>query len=190
MAKGPIRTKQDQGIIYSGCTTPTLAEIFDLTNREVMDRLKGKCEPIGDFNGAPRYAIKDAAPHLVQPLLDVEEFIKSLSPAKLPPALQDQYWKAQNSRLKYELERGDLWRTERVFSVFAETLKEMRQGILMFEDTLEDATGLTSEQREHVRKMTDSLLHNLESRIVENFELYVAPEDEHGADARFPAKPE
>lgn len=167
--------------IHEGVTVTTLAQIFALDHKDVNKRLVGKITPVS--NGKDRfvrYRIRDAAPFLIDLKVDPEEYLKNLSPSKLPPALQDSFWKALLSRQKYEENKGDLWRTARVFEVVSAAFKVIRLTVLMFNDTVSQQVELSDRQRQIIQDLTDGLLANLHASLVEEFEMYVASNDEHG----------
>lgn len=172
------RSPDAQAIIYDGVTTTTLGEMFGLDHKEVRKRLTGKVQPVDTKRMT--YRVRDAAPYLIDLKIDPEEMIKSLSPSKLPPALQDSFWKALNSRQKYEENRGELWRTERVFEVVSSAFKVIRMTIMMVEDTIEQRTVLTQEQRIIIREIMDGLMTSLRDKLREEFAFFTPAEDEHG----------
>lgn len=173
------RSEDLQHAIYDGVTLTTLGEIFGLDHKEVKKRIVGRVKSHGGVKN-PIYRIRDAAPYLCEIKTDPEEMIKSLSPSKLPSALQDAFWKAQISRQKYEENRGDLWRTQRVFEVISSAFKTIRLTVLMFVDTVSQRTEMSLEQRRIIQELGDGLLESLVTKLREEFALYDPPEDEHG----------
>lgn len=173
------RSADAQAIIYDGVPVTTLGEIFGLDHKEVKKRLVGRVQPVDTKKLT--YRIRDAAPYLVEIKTDPEEMIKSLSPSKLPPALQDAFWKAQNSRQKWEENRGDLWRTTRVFEVVSGAFKVIRLTLMMLPDTLSQRTALTDEQRKIIQDVAvDGLMLMLGEKLREEFAFYTPTDDEHG----------
>lgn len=167
--------------IHGGVTVTTLAQIFGLDHKDVNKRLTGKITPVGSAKDRyVRYRVRDAAPFLIDLKVDPEEYLKSISPSKLPPALQDAFWKAMNSRQKYEENKGDLWRTSRVFEVVSAAFKVLRLTILMFNENVSQQTELSEKQRSIIQGLTDGLLQSLADALIEEFEMYVPPNDEHG----------
>lgn len=175
-------TEQELTAILEGVTSTALGQIFALDHKEVNKRLVGKVTPVPNVGKDKfvRYRIRDAAPFLVDYKLDPEEYLKNLSPSKLPPPLQDAFWKALLSRQKYEENKGDLWRTERVFEVVSNAFKVLRLTILMFVDNVSQQTHLTDQQRDIIQKLSDGLLASLNTALVEKFENHVPAVDEHG----------
>lgn len=175
-------SQEDFAFIYDGVTATTLGQIFGLDHKEVNKRLIGRVQPVTKKAGDKylRYKIKDAAPYLIDLKINPEEHIKSLSPSKLPPALQDAFWKALLSRQKYEENKGDLWRTARVFEVVSNAFKVIRLTVLMFLDTVSERTELSVEQRRIIQELGDGLLASLKKALTEEFSLYAPAEDEHG----------
>ena len=168
-------------LIYDGVTVTTLSQIFDMDHKEVNKRVVGRVTPVSESNGRyAKYRIRDAAPYLIDHKVDPEEYLKNLSPTKLPPALQDSFWKAQLSRQKYEENKKDLWRTARVVEVVASAFKVVRLSILMFADNVQQQTELSEHQRKIIQGLTDGLLAELHRSLVDEFEMYVPAADEHG----------
>jgi hypothetical protein len=178
-----IRSEEIQALIYDGLPVTTLGEIFGLDHKAVNARIAGRVQPVrsGDpKNKVLKYRIRDVAPYLCELKTDPEELIKSLSPSKLPPALQDAFWKAQNSRQKYEENRGDLWRTARVFEVVSGAFKVIRLTLMMFTDTVSQRTALTVEQRRIIQELVDGLMASLKKALTDHFAFYEPQRDEHG----------
>lgn len=174
------QTQEQLDVMYGAVTATALSVIFAMDQKQVNKRLIGKVMPVGDGK-VLRYRIRDAAPHLVDMKFDVEEALKKIPPSKIPPALQDAFWKAQLSRQKFEENRGDLWRTSRVIEVMGTAFQVMRMQILMFRDTLQHHTELSDRQVKMLEKMSDDLLVGLRKALIDEFELYLSPDDEHGA---------
>lgn len=125
-----------------------------------------------DPNGARLYDLREVIRATSDAVLDpdvVADVIRSLKPKELPVEIQKEYWQAQIARQKFEENAADLWRTAAIVDVFAAVFKSLRQEILLFSDTIEAQTGLTSEQREVLFNLSDALLNNLHEALVRNF---------------------
>jgi hypothetical protein len=175
------QTQEQIDMLYGYVPVTALAAIFGLDPKQVNKRLVGKVSPNAEGK-VLRYRVRDAAPHLVDFKFDVEDAIKKLPPSKIPPALQDAFWKAQLSRQKFEENQGDLWRTSRVIEVMGTAFKITRMQIMMFRDSLQHQTELSDKQVKIIDKMSDDLLLSMRKALVDEFELYVPAPDEHGAD--------
>ena len=176
-----VRSSDLQAAIYDGVPATTLGEIFGLDHKEVNKRIVGRVNALPGTGKILRYRIKDAAPYLCEITTDPEELLKRLSAMKLPPALQDSFWKAQLSRQKFEENRKELWRTSRVFEVISGAFKVIRLTVLMFVDTVEQRTELTAEQRAIIQSLGDGLLKSLSKALQDAFVFYDPAPDEHGA---------
>lgn len=174
------KSSDDLLIVHQGATVSDLSVIFDMSPQEVNRRIVGKVVPKTVASKIPRYALREAAPYLCNVIFDPEEFIKKMAPEKLPPKLQDAFWKAQRSRLAYEEDKGDLWRTERVIGVLSDAFKAIRMTVLMFGDTLEQVTEITPEQRTLIQELGDGMLASLHTNLIAAFANYQPPADEHG----------
>lgn len=162
---------------FNGMTIPRLAQLFRLDRRTVTEKLR-PLRPTGERRGAPTYHVADAAPYLVDPIVDIEEYLKNIGPSDLPPSLQAQYWNAQNGKLKYKEQAGDLWRTQQVLEVLTGVFRSLTQSLRLLADRVEAQTGLTPEQRAIIeREVSDKAIDMLRQRLIEDFEFYVGIND-------------
>lgn len=174
------RSSEELTIIYRGASVSDLSQMFDLTPQEVNRRIVGKVVPVTAAHRTPRYKVREAAPYLCNVVFDVEEFLKDLPPSKLPPKLQDAFWKAQNSRQEFEQKKGDLWSTDRVIEIMSDVFKVIRMTALMFGETVAQQTELSPRQREILQELGDGLLETAHQKLVAEFADRVAASDEHG----------
>ena len=174
------KTAEDLVLMHQGASVADLSTIFNMSPQEVNKRIVGKVPPSRVQGKSIRYQIRDAAPFLVNVAFDPEEIIKNMAPEKLPSRLQKAFWEAQLARTKFEVEKGDLWSTQRVVEVLGKVFKAIRIAILMFNDTVEQETALSPEQRVILVRLGDRLLANAHKQLVEQFANYVPPADEHG----------
>lgn len=155
--------------VTSAVSASTLGTIFGTSTEKVRERI-GHLTPVAEFNGAPLYRIRDAAPYLVRPAgIDLEEVVRGLKPAQLPTALQKDFWAAQISRQKYEAEAGQLWYTDKVRVALGDIFKVIRQRVMQFSDTVDRQAGLTVPQRRLITELSDGLLEEMHTAIVEHF---------------------
>lgn len=162
---------------FDGMTVPRLAQLFRLDRRTVTEKLR-PLRPTGERRGAPTYHVVDAAPYLVEPIVDIAKYLAEVGPGDLPAPLQAQYWNAQNSKLKYKEQSGDLWRTSQVMEVFTGVFRSLTQSLRLLADRVEAQTGLTGEQRAIIEKeVSDKALNMLRKRLVEDFEIYSGIKD-------------
>lgn len=167
-------------MIYKGCSAGELAQIFDMSPADVNKRVVGNVISTNDGHRVPRYRLKDAAPYLCNVVFDIEQFLKDMSPAKLPPALQDAFWKAQKTRQQFEEAQGDLWRTQRVIEVLAEVFKTIRMTVMMMTDVIDQQTELSPQVRDIIQGIGDQMLDMAYKNLVKQFEDRVPADDEHG----------
>ena len=178
------RAEEEAKLIYIGATITQLSVAFRLSQNVVKQRLLGHVagsRPKGaSENDPPRYHIRDAAPYLCEPKVDIEEILKTISPSKVPPALSDVFWKGQKTRLEVMEKQGDLWSTERVVKILGEAFKPCRMAIMMFKEHVEQQEELSPSARSLLDGLSDDLLASLHQGLVETFADYVAQEDDHG----------
>lgn len=164
------RDRGELSQLFNGCSVSMLGQIFGLDNREVARRIVD-LEASGQRDGHPVYTLAEAARYLVDPIIDMESYIRSLKPSDLPVPLQKAYWSGLVEKQKWQENAKELWRTERVVDVFVDVFKKLRATLVMFDDTVESAVGLNEPQRKIVRQMADALLNDLRDGLIEEFQL-------------------
>lgn len=159
-----------------GMSATRLGEVFDLDVKTVKALLK-EIEPDGDRNGAPFWRIASAAPYLVTPEGDLEDYLRKMKPGDLPSKFQKEFWTALNLRAKYYRERGDLWSTEQVYAVLSEVLKIVRSTSRLFVDELESNSVLTYQHRKALQIELDKMLSMMREKVQDAFKNYDAAHD-------------
>lgn len=158
-------------LLRSGFSKNQLAEFFKKDIDTITVRLKD-VKPCGMRAGHPVYDFLDCCKRLVDPVIDIEEWVKKLRPNDLPVYLQQQFWQAQLSRQKFDENRGELWRTERIAQVLSDVFKTIRQRIVMTTDMVDQQTALTDTQRATIQSIMDALLSDIQKDLVEQFKDY------------------
>lgn len=167
--------------IFDGMSIGRLSQVFRMDRRKVQEKLLG-CRTHGQRNGYDVYLLAEAARYLVDPVVDIEEYVKKLKPSDLPASLSDQFWSSQNKRLKFLADSGQLWRTTKVLEVLTTAFRTLRQSILLFADTVENRHGLTDDQRKSLEQMSDGLIEELRRALVDQFEFRGGRDDQETAD--------
>lgn len=162
---------EDRQVIFRGATVNQLAEIFGMRDETVYRRIAG-IEPSGTGrNGALIYRIADAAPALLRlPITAdmVQEHIVRMRPTDLPPTLQKAYWDGAIARHRHLRIAGELWETQEVRAVAAETFQTLRQGLLLLPDQLRGEIDLDDKQQSIVQQIVDGLIEGLRERLIDN----------------------
>lgn len=154
--------------IYGGVSATWLAQIFGADKNTVRKKLAtAGIEIVGTRNGGSLYRIRDAAPYLVPPKVDLVSYIKGLRPNDLPPMLNDSYWSAMLKRQKWEENAKDLWRTEAVLEVLGDLNFSIRNTVNLWVEEVDRLKGLTSEQREIITTQADQLLQKIYTQLIE-----------------------
>lgn len=160
------RTNDEKSALFDGVSVSLLAAIFEKDKRTVSQAIRD-VEPSGMKGGFPVYRLKDAAPYLVEPVADLEEYLSKLKPQDLPAQLQKDFWAAQLSRQKFELNKGELWPTDKVVLALAEAFKKLKTGVMLFSDTVEARAELNERQRKIINELADALLEELRASLLE-----------------------
>lgn len=152
----------DIQLVIRGVTINWLAQAFSMDHRTVTTRLKD-CPPLKKKRGGSGllYDLATAAPYLVTPKFNVEEYIRTMKVEELPTRLQEGFWAAALKRQKWEENAGRLWRTERVVKLFSEVFLMVANDMRMWLDDLEAVASVTVEQR----KALDDAIAALQQKI-------------------------
>lgn len=164
-SNAPIAKAPDLGLVIGGVSAAWLGHVFGMDKNTVKKRL-AKCPVAGMNRGTPHYLIREAAAYLVNPKVDVEEYIRSLRPQDLPPHLNDTYWSALGKRQKVLADAKETWNTDDVLAVFGRVNMRIKSTVMLWVDEVDRVHGLTDEQREMLTRMADGLLEDIH-------ELYV-----------------
>ncbi|MEN3144665.1 DUF1441 family protein [Ochrobactrum sp. WV_118_8] len=141
--------------IVNGVSVQWLAKAFGYTRHHVEKRIRG-CRIVGSGDyGNPLYDLRDAAAYLVEPKIDLEEYFSKIKPEKLPERLRESFWNAKLKEQRWKRAAGDLWETEKVMTVFAEVLSNIRDKLQLIPDTVERLGGLDVKQWQMVRNLVD-----------------------------------
>lgn len=164
------KAMDDEGrsMLYDGCSKSQLGTLFGIDKRDIDEKIRD-VPPSGERMGYPIWRIKDVAPYLVPPQGNFEEAIKKMSPKDLPPMLTKEFWQAQHSRLKFEEDQGDLWRTADVIEKLSVVFKTLRMNLLLVNDQVERQTQLTEKQRKIIQGLIDSTLNQLADSLINAF---------------------
>lgn len=151
--------------VHAGVSVYWLAQIFGMGTGTVKKKL-AECPPMRKMRNATLYNLRQAAAYLVDPKVDLERYIKTLSAADLPPSLNKDYWEALLKRQKYEIAAGDAWRTEDVLEVFGDVFTHIKSSTQLWQSTIDRVHGLTNEQQATLSVLVDRLLDDLHARLV------------------------
>ena len=157
----------DADDVDTGVSVFWLAKHFGLEVSTVRKKMAG-CRAVKRKTSGHLYLLKDAAPYLVTPKMDPEQLIRSMKSQDLPPHLQNQFWQAAVTRLRWEKEAGELWLTEDVLDAFGDIFKLVKSSSQLWPDTLTEMVGLSDAQRESLVRQIDVLLNEIHAAIKNN----------------------
>lgn len=168
MASGGM-TFVDAGELKKPVTMNFLALVFDMDPATVKKRLL-TCPNIGTGRGNNKvYDFKTAVAYLVPPKMDIDAYIKSLDPNKLPNHINKTFWEAKRTRLKFMIEAGEAWLTEKVLSKFGEAAMMVKNRMQLVVEEMREL-GLTDEQSNRLRDILDKFQNDFHADLVQNAE--------------------
>lgn len=154
----------DLANVIRGVNVNWLAQAFEMNPSTIKRRLRDAPVMHRRKEGFI-YDLKVAVGYLIEPVFDVDEYMKTAKIEDLPVRLQKEFWDAKNKRRAYELEAGDLWRTSQIMDVFATAFQAIKHSLALWMAEMERETGLTDEQRHflkgRIKDMQEELYKNL-----------------------------
>lgn len=161
--------EESLAIVYQGASINQLAGIFEMEARDIKAKIQGNVTPCGERRGHPIYKVREAAPYLVPPPYDIDEFIQRMTIADLPPILRKEFWAGLRSRQLFEKEAAELWPTQEVIETIYTLYKTLRMSLLLTREAVERETELTSRQREIITRLIDSGLEEAHAATIKRF---------------------
>jgi hypothetical protein len=159
----------DAGDLKRPVTRNFLAQVFDMDPATVKKRLL-KVKPLGTVGAGVQhrelYDFKEAVGYLVEPKIDLDAYIKSLDPAKLPNHINKFFWEAQRTKLKFMLEARHAWLTEDVLEVFGTVFMLIKDRVQLWPETAQESLRLVDEQVARLKQLADDLQKDLHEQLV------------------------
>lgn len=150
-----------------GWSATQFSKVLGMDLSEVKRRLADVVPMSGAKNSA-KYNIKIAMPHLVNPIMDVEEYIQNMDPKDMPTQMTEAFWRGEEKRLKTMTLASQLWPTATVIEGYASIFKIIRDQINLWLDTVDESEQMTDKQR----KTLAQLIASLNKLIVEDLEEF------------------
>lgn len=158
----------DAGDLKRPVTQNFLAQVFDMDPATVKKRLL-KVKPLAEIGSGVQtrklYDFKEAVGYLVEPKIDLDAYIKSLDPAKLPNHINKFFWEAQRTKLKFMLEARQAWLTEDVLEVFGTVFMLVKDAVQLWPETARENLRLPDEQVAKLKELADDLQSNLHEQL-------------------------
>ncbi|QXV73604.1 terminase small subunit protein [Rhizobium phage RHph_X2_30] len=154
--------------VHGGVTLDWLSKVFGMSRKNVIEALRPCPVMRMHQNGGAYYDLKVAAAYLVKPERELAQVLADLKADDLPEKLRESFWNAKIKEMKFLVMAGDLWPTESVLEVLAQTFTMIRTKVQLWTDSIEDAHPLTTEQRQLQQKLADQLLSDIKTALVEN----------------------
>lgn len=146
-------------------TINTLATVFGHDIQTITRRLID-CPHVVQSN-RKLYDFKEACGYIVKPKMTVEQFIKTLNSAHLPPEINKAFWDGQRSRIKYKIEAQEAWETEDVLEVFGEVFMAVKDSLTTVVEEIRERARLSDEQTAIFEQAIDELRATLRQKLVE-----------------------
>lgn len=160
--------------VVKGVSVTWLAKALRMDLADVKRRL-ASVAPMHGAKTQAHYDLKTAVPHLVDPVQDVEQYIRNMDSKMLPPRLQEGFWKGQQVRLRTMRESKELWDTGQVVEVFGIVFKKIRDQTNLWLDTLDDVEHMTEKQRHATEQLVHALNKDILASVTEYTQQHATP---------------
>lgn len=158
---------EDINSVIGGVSVSWLMRAFRMSRSKVESKLIA-CKPIGiGRRGVALYDLPEAASYLVNPRVDLDEYLKGLKPDALPERLREGYWNAMLKQQRWEEKAGQLWRTEKVLDVFSEVLQDMRTKLQLVPESIHRAAGLSEKQHRAATEVVDAIQDDIYQWLIQ-----------------------
>jgi hypothetical protein len=159
----------DAGDLKRPVTINFLAVVFDMDAATVKRRLtRVRPVAVGGTGLQPRnlYDFKEAVSYLVPPKIDLDAYIRSIDPSKLPNHLNKAYWEAQTLKLKYKLAAKEAWHSTDVLEVFGIVFMLIKDRVQLWAENMREVVKLDDGQFAKFSQMTDDLQLDLHEQLL------------------------
>ena len=150
----------DQEIASLKLNINQLAAITDVHRQTVAARLKNVAPAAGSNSKLKLYLITDILTELMIPTV-------SANLSDMPPSDRLSHWKAENERLKFELDTGQLIPADEVAREFSLMAKAVVMVLETLPDILERDCALTPAAVSRVQAVIDDLRDQLAQKVLE-----------------------
>lgn len=157
-------------MIFDGVTKSQMVDLFKMDARTINRRLAvSDIEPSGTRNGYDIFHVRDVAPWLLPPKMNMESYIKNMNPQDLPKMLSKEFWNGLKARQDYRLRENDLWETSEVHTCLSEMVQVLVMSSRTIEDQVDRLAELSPKQREVLRSCVRSLMDSLRETALTHF---------------------
>jgi len=157
-------------LFYRPVGVKFLSEVFRMEQRTVNKKLM-KCPivELADERGrtVPKWDFKVAAGFLIEPKINLIDYLTSLNSNNIPPHLNKMFWDAQNARAKWEANARHTWHDADVLKVLGDTAIHIRETTLLWIENLPGRTKISTEDYDALRVQVDGLLEEIKTRLIE-----------------------
>lgn len=161
-----------------------LSQVFRMDVKTVKKRIR-KVDPVGSDRGNDTYDFLEAASYLVEPNIDLSDYIRGMRPQDLPQNLPLPYWAGQEKRLTVMALSRETWKTDAVSEAAVLIMKTCRETMIRLPDLSKDKLGLTDKQHEDLIGIVRGSLETMQQDVKQNAltRLLMGPESRALEDA-------
>lgn len=164
-ASGGKGTFVEAGVLMRPVTRAFLGQVFRLDENIVRRRLL-HCPTLGRHGQRDLYDFATACSYLVEPKIDIEQYLRTTAAKNLPVQLNKDFWDGQQRKLKYQIAAGEAWHTEDVVEVLGSVCMKIKDRLQLVTETMRDRAKLDDSQTKRFTEMIDGLQADIHADLV------------------------
>lgn len=160
-----------QGEFHRPVGVTFLATIAKTEPRRIH-KLLAKCPIVGygNYQGrkvSPLYDFWTAMAYLVEPKIDLVDWLQTQTAITLPPAINKAFWDAMNSKQRWQHRAGELWHTSDVLEVFGKVAMLIKETTQLWVENLPGKADMTDAQYNALTGFVTTLQGEIYEALVE-----------------------
>jgi hypothetical protein len=177
-AQGKVAVATLLAVLSKPVSITFLAHIWNMDKTTIKKRLVD-LPPIDQHRGQqPLYDFRQASQYLVNPRVNMVDFVKRMGVKDLPRDLQKDVWDARLKEQTWRERAGELWATSSVLEVLSDTFQRLKTTTQLWVDRIADDHALSAEARKDLMKCVDNLQKDMHRSLVEMPQEQATPSQE------------
>jgi hypothetical protein len=165
-ADSHLGVNMDVSTVMRGVNVSWLSQTFDMNPQTIKRRLRD-CPVLHRRKEGFIYDLKIAVAYLIEPVFNIDEYMKTAKIEDLPVRLQKEFWEAKTKRRNYEADAGDLWRTEQIMDVFADAFQAVKYTTSLWLAEMDRERGVSTEDRAFFKIRIETLQTTMFAKLIE-----------------------
>lgn len=160
--------EDDTSEVQKGVSLPFLQRAFKI-GRATINRKLANLAPIGTgLHNTPLYDLAEAASYLAEPRINIDEYLQTVGPAKLPEKSREAYWSSKLKEQRFRTQAAELWHTDSVIMSVGNLFKELRQRMQLLPGDIATQLTLSMADKKKIIAIVDMVQADM-TELVQKF---------------------